>query len=621
MQIQEVKAKSLQTLMAVLEGAGAAAPMDATEPNSKSLRTLSQQATILLPPQGNRLTIALPGGPLEVILPEPLLQAYKANPAVFARGQWLLVEIDPRTATLQLTLPELPASTTPATTRSLGSQNPGPSAAPVPPLLTLFPPGTPGAFIQRLAQITLPLGERVPMTPDSAANLPATPHSRAPSGLQAAAVPPGMRPEVIAHMPQPLIDAALRAAIRQSPIAPVLARILENPAQNVKPEHVEALRVLRLDGQLKPDASAIKTSIAQSGLFLERSLSRSAVVMGGPPFAPALAGSGLSAPGPTQAAAQSTAQASVQAAPSGRSQGVPPQPQTVLEKPGAAADHIATLPQPRDIRSPDLKALLGAIRANLPLEPNDLVEPSAQDRPRFAHQPPHSVGRAPDLNAMPVLLRESLLSKEAGAPRSPGALPDKVEQLSQANTRNAVPDRANGQLPATELARLVEGAIERIKLHQIASLPDNPGLVVTDDRAQASRIALQIPLAPQGLERPETAMIGLVIEHEQRPDLPVGLTVEDEGGQNAEAFPWKVRIAVDLEETGPVQAEIALRGQSVAVTLWAERHTMAERARAAIGTLHQALVDASFDVRALDVRDGRPRDSAGPRIPALDRRS
>lgn len=82
-----------------------------------------------------------------------------------------------------------------------------------------------------------------------------------------------------------------------------------------------------------------------------------------------------------------------------------------------------------------------------------------------------------------------------------------------------------------------------------------------------------------------------------------------------------MRIAVDLEETGPVQAEIALRGQRIAVTLWAERKSMAEDARAAIGTLHQALTGAAFEVSNLEVRDGRPAGPLPRFQPLLDRRS
>ena len=516
-QVQEVKARSLQTLMAILDEMGASSLPDASGGKAKHPRLGAQQATVLLPPQGARLTLALAGGPLEVILPEPMMQAFRANPAIFARGAQFPVEIDPQTGTLRLVLPHGPAlptplQPTPATTHHILARNPGPSTAPAPPLPDLFPAGTPGALVQRLAQIALPLGERVSgsVAPGNS-NLPgqSSPVQTSLLARSGATLP---------QLPQPLMDAALRAAMRQMPIATLLTSLLSHASSLPRPELAEAFRALRVDGLIKPDPTTIRNGVARSGLFLENTLAQ---------------------------AAQQGEDAS---------------------RPASVA---------RGVAGPDLKAMLGALRASLTAEEAPSTERVSQ--------------RPADNPALP--------------------------------TRQPMADRANPQQPVMDLPRMVEGAIERIKLQQLASLPDNPGLVVTDDRAQASRIALQIPLAPHGLDRPETAMIGLVIEREQRPDLPDGITVEDEGGQGSESFPWKVRIAVDLEETGPVQAEIALRGQRVAVTLWAERRAMAESARATIGSLHKALVEASFDVTTLDVRDGRPSGPSPRHMPMLDRRS
>ena len=70
-----------------------------------------------------------------------------------------------------------------------------------------------------------------------------------------------------------------------------------------------------------------------------------------------------------------------------------------------------------------------------------------------------------------------------------------------------------------------------------------------------------------------------------------------------------------------MQAEIALRGQSVGVTFWAERAEMAQAARAEIGALHKALTQAAFEVVNLDVKDGFPHARAVPHAPVLDRRT
>lgn len=173
------------------------------------------------------------------------------------------------------------------------------------------------------------------------------------------------------------------------------------------------------------------------------------------------------------------------------------------------------------------------------------------------------------------------------------------------------------------IARAAEGALERVKLMQLASLPNHPEITVTDDRVQPMRLALQIPLATQGGDRPNTAMMGLMIEHQPQPAEPQAYRTDGDGAApDRQPFPWKIRIALDLDETGPVHAEIGLRGQSVSVTLWAERQSMAQLARSQIGKLHHALTGAAFEIVRLEVKDGVPHSQATlPAEPLLDRRT
>ncbi len=131
--------------------------------------------------------------------------------------------------------------------------------------------------------------------------------------------------------------------------------------------------------------------------------------------------------------------------------------------------------------------------------------------------------------------------------------------------------RGHEQGPMAEMGRLAEGGTERIKLMQLASLPAPAEWHRSEDNSQGFRLTLSVPLAPQGHERPQTAMMGVMIEHQPQPmPEPEDATARESQGE-AQPFPWKVRIALDLEETGPVEAEIGLRGQSVSVQLWAEQ--------------------------------------------------
>ncbi|MCA3666164.1 MAG: hypothetical protein INF08_06075, partial [Methylobacterium sp.] len=139
-QVQEVKARNLQTLMAVLDEisgmAGHAADHTTRHPRGALTDAGAPRlATVLLAPQGNRLTLSLGGMPLEVVLPDALVSAAKANPGLFARGTMLQVEVDAQTGVLRLSLPAptLPAITA-ATIRTISQNGTGPSASPAPPL-------------------------------------------------------------------------------------------------------------------------------------------------------------------------------------------------------------------------------------------------------------------------------------------------------------------------------------------------------------------------------------------------------------------------------------------------------------------------------------------------------
>jgi hypothetical protein len=505
--------------------------------------------------------------PLEVILPDPVINQLRAQPGLLARGQVIGVEVNLSAGTLPLALPptqEAPVAT-PATTRLITGQNQGPSTAPAPPLPDFFPTGSPGALVQKLSGLALPLAERA--TAD-ASTPPARPAS-------APIVTPKHTPGLGA-LPPPVLDAALRASFRQLPIGPAIAALLGEPSAEIDPTLQTALRGLRLDAHAPAQPAKLQQIVAQSGLFTEARIAASLTqppAFRSPPVLPPPV-ERVETIKPAEPARSEAAQTPKQPAAS-------QQPPATNSQTAAASSFVK--------QSPDLKSLL--LRALQSLSPLASASPDSQ----------------PDS------------APKAERPASPASTADTTRNTPR-EALNLAP-RAHAPNGAPELARLVEGAIERIKLHQIASLPDHPHLTVTDERVQSVRFAMQLPLAIHGPENPETTMIGLLIERETRPDA-ANLVIEDRDAQTeVEAAPWKVRIAVDLEETGPVQAEIALRGPRVAVTLWAERRATAEMARASIGQLHQALSAQNFDVGMLDIRDGRPHGAMPRHLPSLDRRS
>ncbi len=223
-----------------------------------------------------------------------------------------------------------------------------------------------------------------------------------------------------------------------------------------------------------------------------------------------------------------------------------------------------------------------------------------------------------------ALARSGLFLESNLARALPGQVPTADLKSSLVALRQTA-DQARQAAPGDpagmgDLARLAEGGTERIKLMQLASLPANPEIVRTDEAGQGFRLSVSLPLAPQGPDRPQTAVMGLMIEHQPDNAPAPEDALRQESNGEAQPFPWKVRIALDLEETGPVEAEIGLRGQSVSVQVWAEQPAMARLARQKIGDLHRSLSGAAFEIVRLDVHDGRSAPRPSLPNPYLDRR-
>lgn len=316
----------------------------------------------------------------------------------------------------------------------------------------------------------------------------------------------------------------------------------------------------------------------------------------------------------------------------------------------AAPRFTPSLPPSSALRSATLPAGLPAPLAEAALQSAARQLPLAQVITGLLHRLAAPAGGAEpaDATALPPLLRNALaalmpLRTSPAALATPEGLQQAIarsglflesglaklpaEQAPIADLKAALSQirqtagQTGAEPAAAEIARLAEGGLERIKLMQLASLPAHAEIGRSEDQGQGFRLALSIPLAPQGPDRPQTAMMGLLVEHQpETPQAPEDALAK-EGQNEAQPFPWKVRIALDLEETGPVEAEIGLRGQSVSVQLWAEQPGMAQWARRSIGDLHAALSGAAFEVVKLDVHDGRATPRPSMPHPYRDRRA
>ncbi len=214
----------------------------------------------------------------------------------------------------------------------------------------------------------------------------------------------------------------------------------------------------------------------------------------------------------------------------------------------------------------------------------------------------------PDVKTMIVALRNLLALADRrpapGAPE-PDAEPPHRDG-GPAAIRPALPrlgPEAEPQTVVAAIAREADQAVERTRLHQIASLPDTRP-------AEQARQHLSFDL-PVALGQ-QTAIAGFRIEREKR------------RGKNADNGPidsWGVRFAIDADGLGPVQAHLRLTGNAVSVSLWAEDTATRQQFLESLPTLEAALAESALDIGELAILGGRPAEPKPQAGLFLDRSS
>jgi hypothetical protein len=202
-----------------------------------------------------------------------------------------------------------------------------------------------------------------------------------------------------------------------------------------------------------------------------------------------------------------------------------------------------------------------------------------------------------DAKAAILAVREALraIVGDHPGPRAaaiPPPLPQKgMPAEGQPTALPSIPDGASPKEAARIVLSAADGALDRVRLLQAASLPDRaPGGA---DPASRNDRLVEIPIAlPSG----QNPVLGLTIGRDQR----------GSDAAHGERPAWRMRLSLDLAETGPIHAMVSLKGALTGVTLWAERPDTADLFRTFLPELRDALTVADLDVDTLDVREGTP---------------
>jgi len=144
-----------------------------------------------------------------------------------------------------------------------------------------------------------------------------------------------------------------------------------------------------------------------------------------------------------------------------------------------------------------------------------------------------------------------------------------------------------------------EQALARLVLHQWSALENS--------ESGQSRWLLELPLRSGD----GTDIVHLLLEREQ-----------NRGAPEQEAV-WRVELALDLPELGPVHVRIAVSGDQVSTQVWARETSTVARVHEALPELRSALEGRRLRVRDLGCHHGEPppntRPSVNPRTILDDR--
>lgn len=212
----------------------------------------------------------------------------------------------------------------------------------------------------------------------------------------------------------------------------------------------------------------------------------------------------------------------------------------------------------------------------------------------------------PDLKLALGRIITALLANQGSTPEqfnrlTPIATPELMQaplQFPQPMTTTQA--RSDGEPPSVgQMLRLLAGMLNRITVNQLHSqvLTARGG---GDTTAPASTLLLDLPwLTPQNEPRIAQLRIDQYPEEQESQRHP----------SPSASTEWRLSLAMDLDEAGPLHFDIALRQQAVSARVWAEKQATLRTVNQELPALRQSLTDLGLEVTELECRRGLPQSS------------
>ncbi len=221
-----------------------------------------------------------------------------------------------------------------------------------------------------------------------------------------------------------------------------------------------------------------------------------------------------------------------------------------------AAAGAAAPPSDDATPPPDVKALLATLKTLLPRPDSDSPSLTRADAP--PEPPRRDAGPAPHRPVPPAL-----------------------------------PADAEPRIVLAALRQEAGQALERAKLHAYAAIPEQRAGAADAPRPQHLQFELPVAFGPQ------TAMMGVRVEHERRKRRETGEAVDV----------WGIRFAIETDEIGAVHAHLRLSGRTLNVSLWADDDATHRAFVESAPMLEAALRDAALEVGEMAIFSGAPQEA------------
>lgn len=211
----------------------------------------------------------------------------------------------------------------------------------------------------------------------------------------------------------------------------------------------------------------------------------------------------------------------------------------------------------------------------------------------------------PDLKLAIGRIVTTLLAQQGDGPEAfnrftPLATPELVQApLQFPNTFPPPPPQSSSEPTVGQMLRLLAGMLNRITVNQLHSQ-----ILSTRTTAEAptpvSTMLLELPwLNPNN----EPRIAQLRIEQEQTDN-------DRQRSGKPRATEWKLSLAMDLDEAGPLHFDVSLRQNQVSAQVWAEKQSTLRQVREDLPQLRKGLSDIGLEVVDLECRRGTPRGAS-----------